>query len=80
MQRFAKEMRKNASFCVMIDGRTEDQEISDCFRKLNIYPGESRDELNRERFLMDTFEQLWAKPSKEQLDYFFNPVRTVCTL
>ena len=54
---FAQAMLKNRSFCVMINGRAEDQEISNCFRKLNIYPGESRDELNRERFLMDTFEQ-----------------------
>ena len=54
---FGKAMEMNSSFCVMLNGAAEDQEISDCFRKLNVYPGESRDELNRERFLMDTFAQ-----------------------
>jgi glycoprotein-N-acetylgalactosamine 3-beta-galactosyltransferase len=44
-------------FCEMFDGSKEDQEISDCFRKLNIYPGETRDSLLRQRFFNDRFDQ-----------------------
>ena len=54
---FGAEMRRDPSFCVMLDGTAEDQEMSDCFRKLGVYPGETRDSLNRERFLMDSFAQ-----------------------
>ena len=55
---FGEAMKKDPTFCVMKMGQLEDQEISDCFRKLNIYPGETRDSADREQFLMDTFEQL----------------------
>ena len=54
---FVSSMKKDPTFCVMNNGRVEDQEICDCFRKLNIYPGETRDSLNRQRFFMDRFEQ-----------------------
>ena len=50
-------MKENENFCIMIRGQWEDQEMSDCYRKINIYPGESRDSKIRERFLMDTFDQ-----------------------
>jgi len=55
---FGEAMKEDANFCVLLMGEAEDQEMSNCFRKLNIYPGESRDELNRERFLMDPFEKV----------------------
>ena len=54
---FGEAMKEDPNFCVLLMGEAEDQEMSNCFRKLNIYPGESRDELNRERFLMDPFEK-----------------------
>ena len=54
---FAQAMKNDSKFCTMIHGNLEDQEISDCLRKLNIYPGETRDHLNRERFFMDPFEK-----------------------
>jgi hypothetical protein len=71
-------MRKDPKFCVMIKGRWEDQEISNCFRKINVYPGEARDELGRERFFMDQFHELWEKPTQDFLDYSVNPVKLVC--
>ena len=74
---FVREYKKDAKFCVMLSGTREDQEISDCFRKINIYPGETRDSQDRERFLMDRFDQLWSKPSIDQMDYAFNPVKIV---
>ena len=74
---FVKEYKKDAKFCVMIAGSKEDQEICDCFRKINIYPGETRDSQNRERFLMDKFDQMWSNPSIDQVDYVFNPIKTV---
>jgi glycoprotein-N-acetylgalactosamine 3-beta-galactosyltransferase len=54
---FAEAMKSDSKFCVCRNGNFEDQEVSDCFRKLNIYPGESRDDENRERFLMNKFEE-----------------------
>ena len=54
---FAKSMKEDSNFCVMKRGQWEDQEISDCYRKINVYPGESRDSQVRERFLMDRFDQ-----------------------
>ena len=74
---FVESMRKDPHFCVMLLGRLEDQEISNCFRKINIYPGETRDELGRERFFMDQFHQLWSQPSQDFLDYSLNPVKLV---
>ena len=74
---FVETMRKDPSFCVMLLGRLEDQEISNCFRKINIYPGETRDEFGRERFFMDQFHQLWEQPTQDFLDYSINPVKQV---
>jgi hypothetical protein len=31
--------------------------MSNCYRKVGVYPGESRDSLKRERFLMNAFEE-----------------------
>ena len=53
---FGEAMKNDSKFCVLYQGTAEDQEISNCLRKLDIYPGETRDELMRERFLMDPFE------------------------
>ena len=55
---FAKNMRQDPVFCLMKYGQFEDREISDCFRKINIYPGETRDEMSRERFIMDPIDRL----------------------
>jgi hypothetical protein len=41
----------------MLNGELEDQEISDCFRKLNVYPGETKDSLGRHRFFHDNYPQ-----------------------
>jgi hypothetical protein len=41
----------------MYNGALEDQEISDCFRKINIYPGETKDSLGRQRFFHDSYLQ-----------------------
>ena len=58
---FAEAQKKDPlKFCKWDHGRNgliEDQEISDCYRKVNVYPGESRDEENRERFLMNSFAE-----------------------
>ena len=54
---FANAMKHDKKFCVMRNGRYEDQEIADCFRKLKIYPGETRDKFNRERFFMDLLNE-----------------------
>ena len=51
--------------------------ICNCFRKLNIFPGETRDDEYRERFLMDKFEQLISRPSIDQYRFSFNPIRLV---
>ena len=50
-------MKKNSKFCVCHNGWIEDQEMSDCYRKVNVYPGESRDKENIERFLMNAFAE-----------------------
>jgi glycoprotein-N-acetylgalactosamine 3-beta-galactosyltransferase len=55
IKRFGEAMKKNNKFCVCHNGWIEDQEMSDCYRKVNVYPGESRDNENRERFLMNAF-------------------------
>ena len=54
---FAEGMKKDPNFCVCRNGAIEDQEVSDCYRKVNVYPGESRDAENRERFLMNAFAE-----------------------
>ena len=54
---FANTLQKIPKFCVMRKGQWEDQEISNCYRKIDVYPGETRDSENKERFLMDKFEQ-----------------------
>jgi hypothetical protein len=54
---FAEAMKKDPSFCPNRNGLIEDQEVSDCYRKVNVYPGESRDSENRERFLMNAFDE-----------------------
>ena len=55
---FVQEMDKDPeNFCVMRNGAIEDQEVSDCYRKVNVYPGDSRDAENRERFLMNKFDE-----------------------
>lgn len=49
---FVEELLKNPSLCpIHTDERTEDWDISVCFDKVNIYPGDGRDILKRERFL-----------------------------
>jgi glycoprotein-N-acetylgalactosamine 3-beta-galactosyltransferase len=55
IRRFGEAMKRDARFCICRDGRREDQEISDCYRRVDVYPGESRDNENRERFIMDSF-------------------------
>ena len=74
---FAEKYKQNPNFCIMYNGRAEDQEISNCFRKLDVYPGESRDNKGRDRFLMDQFHQLWNQPSQDTLDYSFFPYKLV---
>ena len=58
---FAQAQRKDpVNFCRWPHGRIgyqEDQEVSDCYRKVDVYSGESHDELNRERFLMNAFQE-----------------------
>ena len=54
---FGERYEKEPSFCTSITGYLEDQEISNCYRKVGVYPGESRDLLMRERFLMNSFEE-----------------------
>jgi glycoprotein-N-acetylgalactosamine 3-beta-galactosyltransferase len=74
---FVETQNKDPNFCVMKRGQLEDQEICNCFRKLNIFPGETRDDEWRERFLMDKFEQLFTWPSQDQYRYSLNPIRLV---
>jgi glycoprotein-N-acetylgalactosamine 3-beta-galactosyltransferase len=57
IKRFGEAMKRDPNFCVCGNGAREDQEISDCYRKVDVYPGESRDEENRERFLMNQFSE-----------------------
>jgi hypothetical protein len=54
---FGERYEKEPKFCVSITGFVEDQEMSNCYRKVGVYPGESRDSLKRERFLMNAFEE-----------------------
>ena len=61
----------------MFKGRWEDQEISNCFRKINVYPGETRDENNKERFFMDQFHQVWESPSRDYSRYSLNEIKLV---
>ena len=74
---FVRAKRKDPTFCVMYKGRWEDQEISNCFRKINVYPGETRDEVNRERFFMDQFHQLWESPSSDYSGFSLNEIKLV---
>ena len=57
IRRFGAAMAKDPNFCVLKMGAWEDQDMSDCYRKLDVYPGESRDPEIRERFLMNKFEE-----------------------
>jgi hypothetical protein len=74
---FVTSMRKDPKFCVMFEGKWEDQEISNCFRKINVYPGETRDESNKERFFMDQFHQLWESPSADYSGFSLNEIKLV---
>lgn len=74
---FIETMRKDSQFCVMKRGQLEDQEICNCFRRINILTSDSRDREYKERFLMDKFEQLFFYPSNDQLRYSLNPIRLV---
>ena len=74
---FSETYMKNRSFCTMIKGRYGDQEISNCFRKLGIYPGESRDKMGRERFHMDRMDSLWLEPSDFIKAFSKNPTKNV---
>ena len=77
---FVEAMRNDSQFCVMFHGGFEDQEIANCFRKINIYPGDTRDEVNRERFFMETFHQIWEKPSKVYSSHSIYKVKLVIKL
>lgn len=49
---FVEQLLTNKTLCpVDTDERTEDYDISVCFDKVNVYAGDSRDQLKRERFL-----------------------------
>jgi glycoprotein-N-acetylgalactosamine 3-beta-galactosyltransferase len=74
---FVETLNKDPNFCVMKRGQLEDQEICNCFRKINILTSESRDEEYKERFLMDKFENLFNNPSNDQFRYSLNPIRLV---
>ena len=74
---FVESMIEDPKFCVMYRGSWEDQEIANCFRKINVYPGETRDELNRERFFMDQFHQVWESPSRDYFRYSLNRIKLV---
>ena len=55
----------------MSNGELEDQEISDCFRKVNVYPGETKDSLGRQRFFHDNYTQYNLKTPLFLLDILF---------
>jgi len=57
IRQFAEAMKNDSKFCVNGNGWYEDQEISACYRKVGVYPGETRDGENRERFLMYGFAE-----------------------
>ena len=77
LKQFIESTKQDPKFCVMKRGQLEDQEICNCFKKLNIFPAETRDDELRERFLMDKFEQLFSWPSQDQYRYSLNPIRLV---
>jgi hypothetical protein len=64
-------------FYFYFKGRWEDQEICNCFRKLGIYPGESRDEMGRERFHMESLEVAWLNPSEHAIFHSKYKVKSV---
>jgi glycoprotein-N-acetylgalactosamine 3-beta-galactosyltransferase len=74
---FVETLNQDSNFCVMKRGQLEDQEICNCFRKINILTSDSRDEEYKERFLMDKFEVLFNYPSNDQLRYSLYPIRLV---
>ena len=74
---FAKSMNIYSNFCADFKEELNGQTLSDCFKKINIYPGETRDEFGRERFFMDPFYQLWEQPSPELQVYSLNPIKLV---
>lgn len=52
VQVFVEKILTNKSLCsIDTDDRTEDTEISTCFDKVNVYAGDGRDLIKRERFL-----------------------------
>ena len=57
IRRFGMAMAKDPQFCELKVGAWEDQDMSDCYRKLDVYPGDSRDAEMRERFLMNKFDE-----------------------
>ena len=57
------------------NGRSRD--FGYCFRKINVYPGETRDEYNKERFFMETFDGVFENPPSEYSIHSFNEVRLV---
>jgi glycoprotein-N-acetylgalactosamine 3-beta-galactosyltransferase len=67
----------NPKFCPLHFAQLSDQELSNCLRKINVVAAESRDQENKERFITDTFEDLFSWPSQDQYRYSFNPVRLV---
>ena len=77
IKQFSEAYTKNSSFCSRRKGRFGDQQITTCFRKLNIYPGETRDESGRERFHMDRLDLLWLGPSDHVKLFSKNPPKNV---
>ncbi len=55
---FAEAMKNDSKFCVNGNGWYEDRgDIGMLYRKVGVYPGETRDGENRERFLMYGFAE-----------------------
>jgi glycoprotein-N-acetylgalactosamine 3-beta-galactosyltransferase len=77
---FVQALRNDSQFCVMFHGGFEDQEIANCFRKINIYPGDTRDGVYRERFFMEMFHQIWEQPSDVYSSHSINKVQLVIKL
>ena len=74
---FVDTLNNEPRLCVWKPDRSEDQELANCLGKINIVAAESRDEEYKERFIMDTFEELYSWPSQYHYRHSFNPIRLV---
>lgn len=71
---------KNQKFCPILTGN-EDLDVADCLSKLNVLPGDSRDESQRERFHSENYDNHWEiKYKSMESESIYGPLKKVKVL